>query len=149
MTCAALQQPKLLHQSCTPSHHCLSCCSSPYFSFIPMGIPSSEGPNCKIETDKTGPAQGVKVTIPGDPSAWPPKSMVQACPTCHARPPTSLHNHNHGIHILWYAEPSHICWECFQCFNHPAAVEVHLWDTACSYAEAMSTRLWPYGPHWY
>ena len=37
------------------------------------------------------------------------------------------------FHFPWYAEPSHICWECFQCLNHPAAMEVHLWDTACTY----------------
>ena len=79
------------------------------------------------------PAQGVKVTIPRDPSAWPPKLTVQVCPTCHARPPTMMHNHNHGIHIPWYADPSHICWECFQHFSHPAMIEVHLRDTACTY----------------
>ena len=100
--------------------------------------PQWESPAWKVQIAKsrqvkTGPAQGVKVTIPGDPSAQPPKLTVQACPTCHARSPTSLCNHNHGIHIPWYAEPSHICWECFQCFNHPAAVEVHLQDAACTY----------------
>ena len=42
-------------------------------------------------------------------------------------------NHNHGIHVPWYADPSHICWECFQCFSHPAMVEIHLRDTACTY----------------
>ena len=63
----------------------------------------------KSRQAKTRPAQGVKVTIPGDPSAWPPKLTVRVCPTCHARPPTMMHNHNHGIHIPWYADPSHIC----------------------------------------
>ena len=64
---------------------------------------------------------------------WPSKPTVWVCPTCHARPPTMRGNHNHGIHVLWYADPSHICWECFQCFSHPAVVKVHLWDTACTY----------------
>ena len=44
-----------------------------------------------------------------------------------------MRNHNHGRHVLWYADPSHICWECFQHFSHPAMVEIHLRDTACTY----------------
>ena len=99
----------------------------------PWEFPAQKAQIAKSRQAKTRPAPGVKVTIPGDPSAWPPRPTVRACPTCHARPPTTMCNHNHGIHIPWYADPSHICWECFQCFSHLAMVEVHLQDTACTY----------------
>ena len=99
----------------------------------PWEFPAQKAQIVKLRQVKTGPAQGVEVTIPGDPSAQPPKPTVQVCPTCHARPPTMMHNHNHGIHIPWYADPFHICWECFQHFSHPAVVEVHLWDITCTY----------------
>ena len=86
------------------------------------------------DRSKLGLHKGLRLpTIPGDLSAQPPKPLVWVCPTCRSRPQTSLHNHNHGIHILCYADPSHICWESIQCFCHPAAVQVHLQDTACSY----------------
>ena len=96
-------------------------------------FPARKAQIAKSRQAKTRPAQGVKVTIPGDPSAQPPKPTVWVCPTCHTRPPTMMRNHNHGIHVPWYSDPSHICWECFQRFGHPAMVEVHLQDTACTY----------------
>ena len=99
----------------------------------PWEFPARKAQIEKSRQAKTRPAQGVKITIPGDLSARPPKLTVWVCPTCHARPPTTMCNHNHGIHIPWYADPSHICWECFQHFSHPAMVEVHLQDTACTY----------------
>ena len=98
----------------------------------PWESPAQKAQIAKSRQVKTRPAQGVKVTIPGHPSAWPLKPTVRVCPTCRARPPTTMHNHSHGIHIPWYADPSNICWECFQHFSHPAVVEVHLQDTACT-----------------
>ena len=111
----------------------------------PWEFPAQKAQIVKSRQAKTRPAQGVKVTIPGDPSAWPPKPTVRVCPTCHARPPTTMCNHNHGIHVPWYADPSHICWECFQRFSHLAMVEVHLWDTACTYGRGHFSN----GPPWY
>ena len=107
--------------------------TTPASPLPPWEFPAQKAQIVKSRQAKTRPAQGVKVTIPGDLSARSPKPTVQVCPTYHARPPTTMCNHNHGIHVPWYADPSHICWECFQCFSHLAMVEVHLQDTACTY----------------
>ena len=142
--------PNHFTKAATPSCSCPFChYHHPCLSFTPWEFPAQKAQIVKSRQAKTRPAQGVKVTIPGDPSARPPKPTVRVCPTCHARPPTTMHNHNHGIHIPWYADPSHICWECFQCFSHPAMVEVHLPDTACTYGRGHFSNAVAIWTPWY
>ena len=54
------------------------------------------------------------------------------CPICHEDVNSSLHHHAYQWHVPWYADPSHVCWECYQPFQQHAHLEAHLKTPTCS-----------------
>ena len=53
------------------------------------------------------------------------------CPICYEVVNSSLHCHAYQ-HVPWYADPSCICWQCFQPFHQHTHLEAHLKIPACS-----------------
>ena len=78
----------------------------------------------------------VNVTIQGG-KATKKKQKGRVCPTCSEleTKQCSLHQHQHGQHIPWYAEPAHVCWICYQHFSSPTAMENHLQHSTCKSGE--------------
>ena len=54
------------------------------------------------------------------------------CPICHEDVISSLCCHAYQQHVPWYANPSHICCQCFQLFHQHTHLEAHLKTSACS-----------------
>ena len=54
------------------------------------------------------------------------------CPICLEECNTSLCHHSYQCHVPWYADPSHVCWKCFQSFRQHAQLEVHLKTPTCA-----------------
>ena len=54
------------------------------------------------------------------------------CPICLEECNTSLHRHSYQCHVPWYADPSRVCWKCFQSFRQHTQLEVHLKTPTCA-----------------
>ena len=69
----------------------------------------------------------VTVTIQGG-KATKKNWKGHVCPTCSKleTKQCSLHQHQYGWHIPWYAELARVCLSCYWCFSSPAAMKNHL-----------------------
>ena len=54
------------------------------------------------------------------------------CPICLKECNANLCRHSYQCHVPWYADPSHVCWRCFQPFQQHTQLEAHLKSPTCA-----------------